>query len=261
MPPPSPRARRSTTTSRAAPPRRAATLSRSSSCRASRSTSATRTARPARSNSTCRPGTGTSTAPWRSSAARSPGTTSASTTWTPRSRKQALVYAERGFRTGAEKIAQLAKDNDFTLRQTVEFISSPKPTPFAGSPATVADQIQEWFEARALDGLNVGVGHPGQWRRFREEVVPDPAGARHRPHRVRGHDPPRQPGPHRPGQPLHQGPRRAILTAQHLKIMHPRRPVTWRVAEARARPGHVFPGHCNNIDLFDRHIWQFDRHV
>jgi hypothetical protein len=39
-------------------------------------------------------------------------------------------------------------------------------------PATVADQIQEWFEARALGGLNVGVGHPSQWRRFRGEVVP-----------------------------------------------------------------------------------------
>ena len=86
--------------------------------------------------------------------------------------QEALVYAERGFRTNAEHIAKLAKDNNFTLRQTVEFISSPRPTPFAGSPATVADQIQEWFEARALDGLNVGVGHPAKWRRFREEVVP-----------------------------------------------------------------------------------------
>jgi alkanesulfonate monooxygenase SsuD/methylene tetrahydromethanopterin reductase-like flavin-dependent oxidoreductase (luciferase family) len=83
-----------------------------------------------------------------------------------------VVHAKRGFRTHAARIARLAKDNDFTLRQTVEFISAPKPTPFAGSPATVAGQIQEWFEARALDGLNVGVGHPGQWRRFREEVVP-----------------------------------------------------------------------------------------
>jgi alkanesulfonate monooxygenase SsuD/methylene tetrahydromethanopterin reductase-like flavin-dependent oxidoreductase (luciferase family) len=82
------------------------------------------------------------------------------------------VHAERGFRTNAEHIARLARDNDFTLRQTVEFISSPRPTPFAGSPATVAGQIQEWFDARALDGLNVGVGHPSQWRRFREEVVP-----------------------------------------------------------------------------------------
>ena len=86
--------------------------------------------------------------------------------------QQALVHAERGFRTNAEHIAKLAKDRGFTLRQTVEFISSPKPTPFAGSPSTVADRIQEWFEGRALDGLNVGVGHPSQWRRFREEVVP-----------------------------------------------------------------------------------------
>lgn len=86
--------------------------------------------------------------------------------------QEALVYAERGFRTGAEKIAKLAKDNDFTLRQTVEFISSPRPTPFAGSPETVASRIQEWFEARALDGLNYSVGHPGQWRRFREDVIP-----------------------------------------------------------------------------------------
>jgi len=86
--------------------------------------------------------------------------------------QDALVYAERGFRTGAEKIARLAKDNDFTLRQTVEFISTPRKTPFAGSPATVATRIQEWFDARALDGLNYSVGHPSQWRRFREEVIP-----------------------------------------------------------------------------------------
>jgi len=86
--------------------------------------------------------------------------------------QQALVHAERGFRTGAEKIAKLAKDNGWTLRQTVQFISSPKPTPFAGSPATVATEIQRWFDGRALDGLNVHIGHPGQWRRFREEVVP-----------------------------------------------------------------------------------------
>ena len=86
--------------------------------------------------------------------------------------QQALVYAERGFRTGAEKIAAMAKDNGWTLRQTVEFISSPRPTPFVGAPATVADRIQEWFEARALDGLNLLIDHPSQWRRFREEVVP-----------------------------------------------------------------------------------------
>ena len=54
----------------------------------------------------------------------------------------------------------------------MEFISAPRPTPFAGSPETVANLIQHWFEARALDGLNYHIGHPSQWRRFREEVVP-----------------------------------------------------------------------------------------
>ena len=64
------------------------------------------------------------------------------------------------------------RDNGFTLRQTVESISSPRPTPFAGAPATVADQITRWFDARALDGLNYHIANPAQWRRFREEVVP-----------------------------------------------------------------------------------------
>jgi FMN-dependent oxidoreductase (nitrilotriacetate monooxygenase family) len=86
--------------------------------------------------------------------------------------QQALVYAERGFRTGAEKIARLAADNNYTLRQTVEFISSPRPTPFAGSPETVANAIQEWFDARALDGLSLLIDHPSQWKRFREDIVP-----------------------------------------------------------------------------------------
>src|ERR1700728_4853362 len=86
--------------------------------------------------------------------------------------QQALKYAERGFRNNAEHIAKLARDRDLTLRQTVESISSPRPTPFAGAPATVADQITRWFDARALDGLNYHIANPAQWRRFREEVVP-----------------------------------------------------------------------------------------
>jgi len=86
--------------------------------------------------------------------------------------QQALVHAERGFRTHAESIAKLARDGGLTLRQTVVSISAPKPTPFAGSPETVANVLQEWFEARALDGLSVLIDHPSQWRRLREEVIP-----------------------------------------------------------------------------------------
>ena len=83
-----------------------------------------------------------------------------------------LHVAERGFRTQAEKITKLARDSNFTLRQTVQHISAPRPTPFAGSPETVATVMQEWFEGRALDGFNIHIGHPAQFRRFTDEVVP-----------------------------------------------------------------------------------------
>jgi FMN-dependent oxidoreductase (nitrilotriacetate monooxygenase family) len=83
-----------------------------------------------------------------------------------------LHVAERGFRTQAEKIVTLARDNDYTLRETVQAISAPRPTPFAGSPQTVADEMQRWFEGRALDGYNIHIGHPSQFRRFTSEVVP-----------------------------------------------------------------------------------------
>ena len=80
--------------------------------------------------------------------------------------------AERGFRTQAEKIVKLARDNGYTLRETVQAISAPRPTPFAGAPETVADEMQRWFEGRALDGFNIHIGHPSQFRRFTSEVVP-----------------------------------------------------------------------------------------
>jgi FMN-dependent oxidoreductase (nitrilotriacetate monooxygenase family) len=83
-----------------------------------------------------------------------------------------LDAAERGFRTQAEKIVKLARDRDLTLRQTVEQLSGPKPTPFVGAPETVADVLQHWFEQRALDGYNIHLGHPAQFRRFTDEVVP-----------------------------------------------------------------------------------------
>jgi FMN-dependent oxidoreductase (nitrilotriacetate monooxygenase family) len=83
-----------------------------------------------------------------------------------------LEAAERGFRTQAEKVVQLARDNNYTLRQTVQAISGPKPTPFAGSPETVANELQRWFDGRALDGYNIHIGHPAQFRRFTDEVVP-----------------------------------------------------------------------------------------
>jgi FMN-dependent oxidoreductase (nitrilotriacetate monooxygenase family) len=83
-----------------------------------------------------------------------------------------LQVAQLSFRTQAEKIVALARDNNYTLRQTVHELSAPKPTPFAGSPETVANELQRWFEERAVDGYNIHVGHPAQFRKFIADVLP-----------------------------------------------------------------------------------------
>ncbi len=83
-----------------------------------------------------------------------------------------LVHAERSFKTNATKIAELARTQNLTLRQTVEAVSAPRRTPFAGSPVTVADELQRWYEAGAVDGFLLHLGHPSQVRRLYEEVLP-----------------------------------------------------------------------------------------
>ncbi|MGM7679667.1 LLM class flavin-dependent oxidoreductase [Microbacterium sp. A94] len=83
-----------------------------------------------------------------------------------------LHLAQRSFRTNAESIVRFAEKDSLTLRQVVERLSALRPSPFVGSAATVADRLQEWFEAGAVDGFNVYVSHPSQFRRFVNEVIP-----------------------------------------------------------------------------------------
>ncbi|QXI35664.1 LLM class flavin-dependent oxidoreductase [Pseudomonas promysalinigenes] len=83
-----------------------------------------------------------------------------------------LEFARSSFFTNAKRIADQARDKGFSLRQTVEFGRQLRPGAFVGSAQTVAQRMAEWFEARALDGFNIYIGHPGQFRRFTEEVVP-----------------------------------------------------------------------------------------
>jgi alkanesulfonate monooxygenase SsuD/methylene tetrahydromethanopterin reductase-like flavin-dependent oxidoreductase (luciferase family) len=45
-------------------------------------------------------------------------------------------------------------------------------SPFIGSPRTVADQIQRWFEAGAFDGINISVTVPSEFARFTGGVLP-----------------------------------------------------------------------------------------
>jgi len=85
---------------------------------------------------------------------------------------QALEHARRSFFTQANRITQLAKEKGLTLRQTVETVSLARKSPFVGTAETVANEIIRWFEGRALDGINLMLGHPEQFARFTREVVP-----------------------------------------------------------------------------------------
>ncbi|WP_033344381.1 LLM class flavin-dependent oxidoreductase [Catenuloplanes japonicus] len=79
---------------------------------------------------------------------------------------------DRSFRTQAEAIKKLARERELTLRQVVQATIEVRRSPFVGSALTVADEIQRWFEAGALDGLNVMVTVPSEFARFTDEVLP-----------------------------------------------------------------------------------------
>jgi FMN-dependent oxidoreductase (nitrilotriacetate monooxygenase family) len=79
---------------------------------------------------------------------------------------------ERSFRTHADAIKKLARDNNYTLRQVVEHQLRSRRSPFVGSPVTVADEIQRWFTSGGFDGINVSVTAPSEFALFTEQVLP-----------------------------------------------------------------------------------------
>ena len=84
----------------------------------------------------------------------------------------ALEHAKSSFFTQAKSITATAVAQQFSLRETIDFVRDQQTSPFVGSAETVATEIARWFEGRAFDGINVHAGHPSQFRRFTQEVVP-----------------------------------------------------------------------------------------
>jgi FMN-dependent oxidoreductase (nitrilotriacetate monooxygenase family) len=76
------------------------------------------------------------------------------------------------FRTHAEAITKLARDNGYTLRQVVEHQLRSSRSPFVGSPLTVANEIQRWFDGGGFDGINVSVTVPSEFALFTGKVLP-----------------------------------------------------------------------------------------
>jgi FMN-dependent oxidoreductase (nitrilotriacetate monooxygenase family) len=75
------------------------------------------------------------------------------------------------YKGNAERIVKRARDNNWTLRETV-LNQAERRRGFVGSPQTVADEIQQWFEGSACDGFNLWVSRPSDFKKFREQVIP-----------------------------------------------------------------------------------------
>ena len=81
-------------------------------------------------------------------------------------------YARNGWESTTDRIKQLAKDENLTLRQMALRETTPK-TVFIGTPTQVADTMQAWFEAGAADGFMVNSAVlPVEFDDFVDHVIP-----------------------------------------------------------------------------------------
>jgi FMN-dependent oxidoreductase (nitrilotriacetate monooxygenase family) len=80
--------------------------------------------------------------------------------------------AEKGGRTGAARIIEHAAAEKLTLRQVAESLREFRRSPFVGAPKTVADSIEEWFDAGAFDGINLAFRTDEEIAAFADGVVP-----------------------------------------------------------------------------------------
>ncbi|MFC4030032.1 NtaA/DmoA family FMN-dependent monooxygenase [Streptomyces polygonati] len=80
--------------------------------------------------------------------------------------------AEKGGRTGAARIIARAESEKLTLRQVVDSLREFRRSPFVGAPKTVADSIEEWFDAATFDGINLAFRTDEDVAAFVDGVVP-----------------------------------------------------------------------------------------
>ncbi|MFD0673111.1 LLM class flavin-dependent oxidoreductase [Cohnella sp. GCM10027633] len=75
------------------------------------------------------------------------------------------------FRSGTDKIKQVAREQGLTLRQVAIGAATPRGA-FIGTPEKIADLIQLWHEEEAADGFILHAPTPDALRDFVEKVVP-----------------------------------------------------------------------------------------
>jgi len=75
------------------------------------------------------------------------------------------------YRGNAERILKRVREQNLTIRQAALLQGSRRQN-FVGSPQTIADEIEKWFEGRAADGFNLWVARTAEFLKFRDQVLP-----------------------------------------------------------------------------------------
>ena len=77
-------------------------------------------------------------------------------------------------KSARERILKLAREKNLTIRQIAARAGSYAGLAFVGTPATIADEMEQWIEERASDGFNVMFPYlPGGLDDFVDTVVPE----------------------------------------------------------------------------------------
>jgi alkanesulfonate monooxygenase SsuD/methylene tetrahydromethanopterin reductase-like flavin-dependent oxidoreductase (luciferase family) len=85
------------------------------------------------------------------------------------------IEIEQGARGSFEVILQGTKARGLTLGEAARRFATSELCPqIVGTPKSVADQLQDYFEARACDGfILTPTVFPGTWEQFVRSVVPE----------------------------------------------------------------------------------------
>jgi FMN-dependent oxidoreductase (nitrilotriacetate monooxygenase family) len=77
-------------------------------------------------------------------------------------------------KSGRQRIIDRARRENLTVRQLAQIAGGYGGSGFTGTPQTIADEMEEWFETRACDGFNVMFPYvPGGLDDFVDRVVPE----------------------------------------------------------------------------------------
>jgi alkanesulfonate monooxygenase len=77
-------------------------------------------------------------------------------------------------KSSRERVIELAKRKNLTVRQLAQQVGGYAGQSFVGTPASIADEMQEWLETRACDGFNVMFPTvPAGLDEFVDMVVPE----------------------------------------------------------------------------------------